>query len=401
MITASSHTRQHDREAPENCSETDSRGAGAVHQLADASGSACGDPPACGGGNRFAGWLPAGEGRAPGTATPRWQSELADAISTPEDLLTALRLDHAPLPSAHAAAAVFRLRVPRNYVARMRVGDPADPLLRQVLPVGRELEDVADYVTDPLGEHAALRAPGLLQKYRGRALIITTSACAVHCRYCFRREFPYSEQTSDAPRWSAALAEIGRDSSIEEVLLSGGDPLSLSDARLKSLTDALATIPHVRRLRVHTRQPIVLPSRVDEGLQGWLRSVRMPTVFVLHANHPNELSEDVRAACEKLRASGVTLLNQSVLLRGVNDDVGTLAELSRRLFETGVLPYYLHVLDRVRGAAHFEVPEIEARLIAGELAARLPGYLVPRLVREVHGAAAKVTLPPQLPNSGN
>jgi EF-P beta-lysylation protein EpmB len=289
------------------------------------------------------------------------------------------------------------LRVPRNYVARMRMGDPADPLLRQVLPIGRELQDIADYVPDPLGEHAALRAPGLLQKYRGRALIITTSACAVHCRYCFRREFPYSEQTSDAPRWSAALSEIGRDSSIEEILLSGGDPLSLSDARLKSLTDALATIPHVRRLRVHTRQPIVLPSRVDAGLVGWLGSVRMPTVFVLHANHPNELSDDVRAACERLRASGVTLLNQSVLLRGVNDDVDVLAELSRRLFDSGVLPYYLHVLDRVRGSAHFEVPESEARVIAGELAARLPGYLVPRLVREISGAPAKVTLAPQLP----
>jgi EF-P beta-lysylation protein EpmB len=391
MITASSHTRQHDPETPENRSETDwsrgsgdvpsgdSRGAGAaIHQLA---------------GRRSV------EGRASGPTTPGWQSELAQAISSPEELLTALRLDHGLLQPARVAASVFRLRVPRNYVARMRVGDPADPLLRQVLPIGSELEDAADYVTDPLGEHAALRAPGLLQKYRGRALIITTSACAVHCRYCFRREFPYSEQTTDAPRWSAALAEIGRDSSIEEVLLSGGDPLSLSDARLKSLTDALATIPHVRRLRVHTRQPIVLPSRVDEGLHGWLRSVRMPTVFVLHANHPNELSDDVRAACEKLKTSGVTLLNQSVLLRGVNDNVDVLAELSRRLFDAGVLPYYLHVLDRVRGAAHFEVPETEAQVIAGELAARLPGYLVPRLVREIYGAPAKVTLPPQLPNT--
>lgn len=369
MITASSHTRQHDREAPEKRSETDW--------------------------SRESGDVPSGDSRAPGTPTPRWQVELADAISTPEELLSTLRLDHSLLPPALAAAAVFRLRVPRNYVARMKVGDPADPLLRQVLPVGRELEDVADYVTDPLGEHAALRAPGLLQKYRGRALIITTSACAVHCRYCFRREFPYSEQMQDAPRWGAALAQIGRDSSIEEVLLSGGDPLSLSDGRLKSLTDALASIPHVRRLRVHTRQPIVLPSRVDEGLKGWLSTVRMPTVFVLHANHPNELSDDVRAACERLRASGVTLLNQSVLLRGVNDDVGVLADLSRRLFDAGVLPYYLHVLDRVRGSAHFEVPESEARLMAGELAARLPGYLVPRLVREIHGAPAKVTLMPE------
>ena len=352
MITASSDTRQQDRDTP-------------VRQ-------------------------------APGQPA-RWQAELSEAISSPEELIATLGLDRGLLPAAQRAAATFRLRVPRSYVARMHSGDPTDPLLRQVLPIDRELDQVPDFVADPLGEHAALRAPGLLQKYRGRALMITTSACAVHCRYCFRREFPYSEQTSESPRWQAALSEIGRDPSLEEVILSGGDPLSLSDARLKSLTDALATIPHVRRLRVHTRQPVVLPSRVDEGLLGWLGTIGIPTVFVLHVNHPNEIDSDVRSACEKLRASGVTLLNQTVLLRGVNDDVEVLAELSRRLFDTGVLPYYLHVLDHVRGAAHFEVPEPEARAIAGQLAARLSGYLVPRLVREIYGAPAKVTLSTAIP----
>src|SRR3984885_659049 len=356
MITASSPTRQHDRETP---------AARAADEAARANERAVA---------RDATQQPA-----------RWQADLADAITTPEDLVVALGLSPALFPPAQAASAAFRLRVPRSYVSRMRPGDPSDPLLRQVLPVANELEAGIGFVSDPLGEHAALRAPGLLQKYRGRALIITTSACAVHCRYCFRREFPYSEQTSDAPRWSAALSEIGRDSSLEEVILSGGDPLSLSDARLKGLTDALATIPHVRRLRLHTRQPVGLPS------------VRLPTVFVLHANHPNEIDSDVSAACEKLRASGVTRLNQSVLLRGVNDDVEVLAELSRRLFDTGVLPYYLHVLDRVRGAAHFEIPEAQARVIAGDLASRLPGYLVPRLVREIYGAPAKVPLAPQFP----
>jgi EF-P beta-lysylation protein EpmB len=328
----------------------------------------------------------------------RWQNELADAIASPEALADALGLGPEIIGPALTAAAGFRLRVPRSYVARMRRGDPHDPLLRQVLPVAEELEEAEDYVTDPVGERAALRAPGLLQKYHGRALIITTSACAVHCRYCFRREFPYSEQTTDSPRWSEALDEIGRDGSIEEVILSGGDPLSLSDARLVSLTDALAAIRHVRRIRVHTRQPIVLPSRVDDGLIGWLQGLRLPTVFVLHSNHPTEIDSDVRAACAKLRASGVTLLNQSVLLKGVNDDARTLAELSRRLFEAGVLPYYLHALDRVRGSAHFEIAEERARIIAGELAAQLPGYLVPRLVRELYGAPAKVTLPPQFAN---
>ena len=321
-----------------------------------------------------------------------WQQELAEAITSPEELAAVLGLRPEDLAGADAAGRHFHLRVPRGFVARMRRGDPGDPLLRQVLPVAAELADEADYVADPVGESAALRTPALLQKYRGRALLITTQACAVHCRYCFRREFPYTEQSGDAPRWSEALAEIAADPSLEEIILSGGDPLSLSNARLENLTRALTAIPHVRRFRVHTRQPVVLPSRVDEGLLHWLRATTRPIVFVLHVNHPNELDAELAAACAKLRATGVTLLNQSVLLAGVNDDAPVLAELSLRLFEAGVLPYYLHALDRVRGAAHFAVPDGRARALAGQLAARLPGYLVPRLVREVPGAPAKVGL---------
>jgi len=319
----------------------------------------------------------------------RWQADMASAITNPLELVTELGLDPALVAPAEAAGTTFRLRVPRSYVSRMRPGDPNDPLLRQILPIGAELADTAEYTADPLGEQAALRAPGLLQKYKGRALLITTSACAVHCRYCFRREYPYS-----ATRLNEALNEIASDSSIEEVILSGGDPLSLSDARLASLTDEIQRIPHVRRLRVHTRQPVVLPSRVDAGLTEWLTQLRLPVVFVLHVNHANEIDADVRAACALLRDSGVTLLNQTVLLRGINDDAGLLADLSRALFEAGVLPYYLHVLDHVRGAAHFDVPEERARLIAGQLAAQMPGYLVPRLAREIYGAPAKVTLAP-------
>jgi EF-P beta-lysylation protein EpmB len=322
---------------------------------------------------------------------------MASAITSPLELVTELGLDPGLVSAAIAAGGTFRLRVPRSYVARIRHGDPNDPLLRQVLPIGAELTDAADYTADPLGERAALRAPGLLQKYHGRALLITTSACAVHCRYCFRREFPYAEQTSESSRWREALDEIARDTSIEEVILSGGDPLSLSDSRLASLTDAIQRIPHVRRLRVHTRQPVVLPSRVDEGLTQWLTQLRLPVVFVLHVNHPNEIDADVRAACALLHDSGVMLLNQTVLLQGVNDDASVLADLSRKLFEAGVLPYYLHVLDRVRGAAHFDVPEENARAIAGQLAAQMPGYLVPRLAREIYGAPAKVTLSPSFP----
>ncbi|MHB8812541.1 MAG: EF-P beta-lysylation protein EpmB [Steroidobacteraceae bacterium] len=321
-----------------------------------------------------------------------WQQELAEAITSPDELAAALGLSRGALAGAREAGRHFPLRVPRSFVARMRPGDPDDPLLRQVLPVAGELADEADYLSDPVGERAALRAPGLLQKYRGRALLITTPACAVHCRYCFRREFPYAEQNGESPRWSEALAEIAADTSLEEIILSGGDPLSLSNARLESLTRALAAIRHVRRIRVHTRQPVVLPSRVDDGLLHWLRTSTLPVILVLHVNHPNELERELAAACAKLRATGVTLLNQSVLLAAVNDDVEVLSELSLRLFDAGVLPYYLHALDPVRGAAHFAVADERARSLAGQLAARLPGYLVPRLVREMPGAPAKVAL---------
>ena len=324
-----------------------------------------------------------------------WQRELSRAITKPEDLIDALGLDPALLAGARAANEVFALRVTPSYLARMRHGDRNDPLLRQVLPLIEETEQFDGYVADPLAERDYTRAPNLLQKYAGRALLITTQACAIHCRYCFRREFPYDEQQEEqgASRWSAALAAIAADDSIEEMILSGGDPLSLSDARLTQLTDAIQAIPHVRRLRLHTRQPVVLPSRVDDGLLGWLRTLRLPTVVVLHINHANEIDEAVRAACARLRGAGVTLLNQSVLLRGVNDDVETLANLSRTLFDAGITPYYLHLPDRVRGTAHFDVPEARARELVAGLTARLSGYLVPRLVREVPGAASKVQQP--------
>jgi L-lysine 2,3-aminomutase len=325
-----------------------------------------------------------------------WQRELSQAITQPEALLAALDLDPALLDAAHAAGRSFRLRVTRSYLSRMRRGDACDPLLRQVLPIAAELEETPGFVADPLEESAALRAPGLLQKYRGRALLITTAACAIHCRYCFRREYPYAGADDDAgPRWSAALHSIAGDPTLEEVILSGGDPLSLSDARLTRLTDELQSIPHVRRIRVHTRQPVVLPSRVDDGLVRWLRGIRLPVVFVLHINHGNEIDDEVRATCARLRAAGVTLLNQSVLLRGVNDDVEALVELSGKLFDAGITPYYLHLPDRVRGTAHFDVPERDARLLVAAMTARVSGYLVPRLVREEPGAPSKTPAFPQ------
>ena len=323
---------------------------------------------------------------------PVWQSALTRAIGDPAELLAAVGLSHEWLPAAQAAARLFPLRVPRGFVARMRPRDPHDPLLRQVLPLAEECLAVAGFVDDPVGDRAAMVAPGVLHKYEGRVLLTVTGACAVHCRYCFRRHFPYAEANPAADQWRGALEYIAGDESIGEAILSGGDPLTLSDRRLAGLARELAAIPHLRRLRLHTRLPIVLPERVDDELLDWLGATGLRTVMVVHANHANEIDASVRAALARLKAAGVELLNQSVLLRGVNDSDAALAGLSETLFAAGVLPYYLHQLDRVQGAAHFEVTEETARRLMAELHRRLPGYLVPRLVREVPGAPGKLSL---------
>ncbi|HRC85769.1 MAG TPA: EF-P beta-lysylation protein EpmB, partial [Thermoanaerobaculia bacterium] len=304
------------------------------------------------------------------------------------------------LPAARAAAASFPLLVPPSYLARIRPGDPQDPLLLQVLPLGQELEPGAGYGPDPLDEAAAKGGRGLLHKYHGRVLLITTGACAVHCRYCFRRHFPYQQEQLGGRQGREALEYIAADSSVEEVILSGGDPLALPDEVLASLVGEIVAIPHVKRLRLHTRLPVVLPARVDRQLLAWLGAVPLPTVVVIHANHPQEIDGVVAAALGRLRASGALLLNQAVLLAGVNDRAATLAELSKRLFAAGVLPYYLNLLDRVAGAAHFEVALDTARALMAELAATLPGYLVPKLVREVPGSPAKVPQSFALAGSG-
>ncbi len=322
--------------------------------------------------------------------TPAWQRELARAITEPEELLAAVGLGPEWLPAARAAARLFPLRVPRGFVARMRRGDPLDPLLRQVLPLAEECLAAPGFASDPVGDARAMRVPGLLQKYQGRVLLTATGACAVHCRYCFRRHFPYAEANPGVDHWRAALEHIAAYDSITEVILSGGDPLTLSDRRLREFTDALAEIPHVKRLRLHTRLPIVLPERVDDGLLAWLGGLAFSTAVVVHANHANEIDESVRAALMRLRETGATLLNQSVLLRGVNDSVPVLVGLSEALIEAGVVPYYLHLLDKVQGAAHFEVEVAWVKTLVDELRVRLPGYLVPRLVREVAGAPAKI-----------
>lgn len=322
-----------------------------------------------------------------------WQRALAAAISDPRELLAALDLPLDDVTAARLSARTFPLRVPRGFVQRMRRGDPLDPLLLQVLPLGAEQEQAPGFVFDPVQDLAHRAAPGLLHKYHGRALLITTGACAVHCRYCFRRHFPYADEAAGS-QWQHALAQLQADTSIEEIILSGGDPLSLSDQRLQRLSDDLRRIPHLRRLRLHTRYPIVLPERVNGRLLQWLRSLPWPVVVVMHANHGNEIDETVVRACRGLRDSGATLLNQAVLLARVNDSTDALVDLSEKLFAAGVLPYYLHLLDRVQGAAHFEVAESRGRELLRQVRARLPGYLVPQLVREVAGEPSKTPVGP-------
>ena len=320
---------------------------------------------------------------------PGWQQLWREAVRDPRELLSMLGLDVLAGRISEAAARQFPLRVPRGFVARIRAGDPHDPLLRQVLPLDDEDRIVEGFALDAVGDAAARAGTGVLRKYRGRALLVTTGSCAIHCRYCFRRHFPYAEDTAAADGWREAVRVIAADRDIDEVILSGGDPLSLATPKLGELTAALAGIPHLRRLRIHTRLPIVLPERVDNAWVDWLRALPWPVTVVVHANHAQEFDAAVDAALARLRSTGALLLNQAVLLRGVNDSVEALAALCERGHAAGVLPYYLHQLDRVQGAAHFEVPDARAMELHRSLAARLSGYLVPRLVREVAGDPGK------------
>ena len=321
--------------------------------------------------------------------TSHWRTQLRDAYRDPGTLLTALGLDGAGLVLAHKPD--FPFRVTRSFAARMRHGDAHDPLLRQVLPLACESDENAGYSADPLAETSHFADGSLIQKYRGRALLIVTGACAIHCRYCFRREFPYGDSVGVGPL-SSALASIAADQSLREVILSGGDPLVLDDATLNVLVSKLAAIAHIERLRIHSRLPVVLPARITSDLLTTLGSGRLQPVLVIHANHAHEIDDEVKDALAACRRVGITLLNQAVLLRGVNDSATILAALSETLFAAGVLPYYVHVLDRVRGAAHFDAGDVRAAVIERELRALLPGYLVPRFVREVPGANGKLPL---------
>lgn len=325
-------------------------------------------------------------------AQPSWQQLWRDAVRDPRELLDLLGLGQAALNVSDAAATQFPLRVPRGFVAKMRHGDPNDPLLRQVLPLDDELKPMPGFSFDAVGDGAAKAADGVIRKYRGRALLVTTGSCAVHCRYCFRRHYPYGDAHAGNRHWQQAVEHIACDDSIHEVILSGGDPLTLSDDKLCAIIGDINSISHVSRLRIHTRVPVTIPARVTQTLLHALRASRLKTIIVLHINHPREIDDDVRAMCRRLHESGALLLNQSVLLHGINDCEHILAELSDALFAAGILPYYLHQLDRVVGASHFLVDEDTAKALHEKLMARLPGYLVPRLVREDAGAPSKTPI---------
>lgn len=322
-----------------------------------------------------------------------WHDSLSASLRDPAALLRRLELPETLLPSAIAAAGSFSVMAPESYLNRMRPGDITDPLLRQVLPLSDELQNRPGFVADAVGDRDSRIAPGLLKKYQGRALLVLTGACAVHCRYCFRRHYAYSDEPKRLADWEPALTAIESDDSIQEILLSGGDPLMVPDRRLSEFVSRLQQIPHVKRLRIHSRLPVVLPDRVTSSLLDLLTSTRLTPIMVVHANHPNEVVDDCADAFRMLVRSGITTLNQAVLLKGINDDIDVLQQLCERLINVGVIPYYLHQLDRVEGAAHFEVAESVGVRLIDELRRRLPGYAVPEYVREEAGYPFKRPLP--------
>jgi len=320
-----------------------------------------------------------------------WQKVTANAVEDVQTLASLLDLDLNTLQSK-TGESEFKLKVPLTFVARMRKGDPRDPLLLQVLP--QELENVNEpmFSKDPLDEKAYNVQPGLVHKYEGRVLLTAAVSCPINCRYCFRRHFPYEQNRLTPNTWAPALDYIRNDRSIKEVILSGGEPLLLNDKMFEQLLWQIESIDHVKNIRIHSRFPIAVPQRLTSSLCARLISSRCRIALVLHANHPNEINAQVKQYLQPLTESSVTLLNQSVLLNGINDDVTTLSELSEKLYDAGVLPYYLHATDPVQGTTHFQVADDKARRLASHLSHLLPGYLLPTLVREVSNKPAKTRL---------
>ncbi|KOR31425.1 hypothetical protein TI04_01000 [Achromatium sp. WMS2] len=329
------------------------------------------------------------------TADSGWHRALAATVTEPSKLLQLLKLPESMLPHIQAAANAFSLRVPINFIHLMEPGNPCDPLLLQVLPTQAELEPQPGFSSDPLHEQAACKLPGMLRKYQGRVLLILTQACVIHCRYCLRRNFPYQTtqggQALNPTHWQAILKHLDNDTSVQEVILSGGDPLTIANDKLENLIDSLAAIPHILRLRIHTRIPIVIPQRIDDTFINMLRRTRLQIIIVLHINHPHELTPQAITAANQL-ATVATLFNQSVLLAGVNDTAETLIALSQCLFQAQIIPYYLHMLDQVHGTAQFAVPVSKALILMHAIRSKLPGYMVPRLAQEHPGQPAKAVI---------
>lgn len=330
-----------------------------------------------------------------------WQPLLRQAKNNLRSFIKELDLEESSLQLSEKAIQSFPFRVPDGFLERITKGDPNDPLLRQVLPVTDEEIHHPSFSKNPLDEDSSQPVPGLLHKYHGRALLVTTGACAIHCRYCFRRHFPYSEANPSTKKWQRALAHITADNTISEIILSGGDPLTLSDENLSTLVNLLSEVPHIKRLRIHSRIPVILPQRMSKNLISLLATTRLKTVMVVHVNHPNELNAETPVITQKLNKAGITVFNQSVLLKGVNDNAEVLRQLSEALFDSGIMPYYLHMLDPVAGAVHFEVSEARARQIMQELFNTLPGYLIPRLVREIPGKESKIPVDLKITQESN
>jgi EF-P beta-lysylation protein EpmB len=331
------------------------------------------------------------------TRSPQWKIELREAVSDSQELLQLLNLEANALAAEVKPKNRFPLRVPRGFIARMEKGNPDDPLLRQVLPLISEDASLPGFNTDPLRENDYNPAPGVIHKYHGRVLLITTPVCAINCRYCFRRHFPYSDNNPGKRQWLESLAYIRSDASISEVILSGGDPLATDDEHLGWLASQLDAIPQLKRLRIHSRLPVVIPSRINDDFLAWTLNSRLKVSMVLHINHGNEINGEVSAAVARLRAQGILVFNQSVLLKGINDNAETLIELSEKLFDIGIVPYYLHTLDPVAGAGHFYCDSPASLALYRELQRQLPGYLLPKLVSDVPGRSSKLIITPQNP----
>ena len=320
-----------------------------------------------------------------------WQKELARAFSTPESLLEYLGIDPQKYQEHFCARGLFPMRVPRPFVDLMEHGKWDDPLLQQVIPRSQEFENPEGFISDPLEEQNN-NTPGILHKYLNRALLIVKGGCAVNCRYCFRRHFPYQENAVNKKKWLTVINYIENDPALDEIIFSGGDPLMAKDSQLAWLAEQVSNIPHIKRIRIHTRLPVVIPQRINAEFMDWFTALKQQKIIVLHINHANEISAELKQRCLSLKQAGVTLLNQSVLLRGINDSANAQISLNEAVFDAGIMPYYLHMLDKVKGASHFDVDEGEARAIMAELIKRQPGFLVPKLVREIGGQPGKTPI---------